>query len=116
MIVAKQPEREIELRILGDSRGFKRYSKNLGVYILKSGDYYKIGHSKDLLRRIDSLLTGNPVGVEIILWVMTSEAKKLETILHEFMAEKRHTREWFKLEDEDVKKIFAFISKWWLEN
>jgi hypothetical protein len=108
-------DKEIELRILGDARGFKRYSRDLGVYIIQSGEYYKIGYTTNLLGRIDALKTANPHNeLKIILWIMTSEAKLLEKALHELMKERRSFREWFRFEDTDIKKILGFIEQWWL--
>lgn len=116
-IKQKEVARDIELRILSNYNGFCRSSKNLGVYILESGGYYKIGYTTDLMRRIEGLSTGNPLGdVKIIFWILTTEAKTLETTLHDRFQDKRHYREWFRLDEEDLKDVVEFISEWWIKD
>lgn len=112
----KNLDREVELRILSHDKGFARTSDNLGVYVIKSGDYYKIGYTNNLIRRIDGIKTGNPLGgeIKVIFWILTSEAKKLESFLHDKYQYKRHFREWFKLEEDDLKGLIEVMSKWWI--
>jgi hypothetical protein len=71
------------------------------VYLAYDGRYYKIGATKDLERRKNSLRTGN-VKFEIIASVQSNDAFGLENSLHNMFAEKNIDLEWFDLNDDDI--------------
>ena len=80
--------------------------KASGVYLLKDGEYYKIGHTTNFAIRISSIRTSNPREVEVITFIETvnrAQAERLETALHKFFALKRVRCEWFELCSDDIQ-------------
>ena len=67
------------------------------VYLLKCGDYYKIGFSKDVERRIKEL-DHRPYKVEIIyISPLTNRAYQIEQNLHSELEQYRINGEWYDL-------------------
>ncbi len=113
MATLKQ-KKNVEYRIVEGNAGFKPTSRGMGLYLLQSDTYYKIGYTTNLENRLSTLQSGNPhTNIKVVLWIQTPEAKKWEFILHEMFADKRVFREWFNLADDDVRKIMKFIEKLW---
>lgn len=54
---------------------------------------YKFGKTKDVLSRIKTLQTGSPFKLELVFYTDFFEEK----YFHEWLAEYRHSGEWFKL-------------------
>lgn len=77
--------------------------KNL--YLLKCGEYYKIGTSMNVPKRMVDLQVGNPIILEKYdaSWCYYAEA--WEFGLHRFFNKFRVHGEWFKLNDEQVKLV-----------
>jgi len=73
------------------------------VYLLKSYEngYYKIGTSKNPLKRIKELQIGNPEKIEIINSYLSENYSKIEIALHNYYSYTRKTNEWFDLTLED---------------
>ena len=80
------------------------------VYVMKCGDYSKIGITSNLSPRLNQVQCGNPYEVEIIFGTKHPQAELIEKELHQMFSDKRHKREWFKLEDGDIHKIQDFIN------
>jgi len=74
------------------------------TYLAYSNDLYKIGKSKNPVKRIESMLTANPSIVLIAYGVGISE----EDLHYEFK-NKRFKREWFKLNIHDKKKAIKLL-------
>lgn len=82
------------------------------LYLLRHkgiNEYTKIGYTADLDKRIKSLQTASPTGIEIIYSINTKYAKKLEQHLHSKYARKNSNLEWFKLTREDLVDIMFYI-------
>ena len=81
-----------------------------GVYLIKCGDKYKIGKSRDFNRRTREFRQQLPERPEVIHKIRCSpeEATRLERRLHREYSHKRGHGEWFSLSDEDVR---AFKNK-----
>ena len=85
--------------------------KKIGyVYLIKSGDYHKIGLTRRNPRtRLKELTT--PEGVSLVHVIETTDPEGCEKFLHEEFKHQRAEREWFKLDKEDVEWIKQ-IKQW----
>jgi len=70
----------------------------------------KIGYSTSAspLDRFESFKTYAPYGAEILGFIPTTEAKRLEEILHKRYQNKRLNGEWFDITVEDVEKEIKY--------
>lgn len=75
------------------------------VYILKSGDLYKIGQSAKPRKRFRQLRTGSALPIEVVYMTKTPHYKVVEKILHNRLASKRVRGEWFALSEVDIQYI-----------
>lgn len=86
------------------------------VYILKSGDYFKIGVTGgDIIKRIKSLQTGNPIKIKLFGLCPCEdkeEAFELEGCIHKYLKNYKSNggKEWFCLTEEKVKKMFNYFT------
>lgn len=77
------------------------------LYVIRAGDtdYYKIGVTKDITKRLRSLQGGNHLRLSIVLTVQHKHAYQQEKHVHQ-VAKRWHIRgEWFRLPREVVAKI-----------
>lgn len=88
------------------------------LYILRHGesDYYKIGISNKVDKRIDTLQTGNPVELKFIACYESDfsdflgrEITYLENFLHKNFADKRVRGEWFEFDYSTIADICMFL-------
>ena len=65
---------------------------------------YKIGISKNPKKRVKQLQTGNSHKIKLIFFEEVKEAKKAETIIHNFLKDSGNhiSGEWFSLTDNQV--------------
>jgi len=77
------------------------------VYIVKSGDTYKIGYTSNLKNRLSAIATGCPEPVEV-RDVIHGAGLKEERALHRKFEAKRVSGEWFALDEEDLAFIKRF--------
>lgn len=75
------------------------------IYILKSGDLYKIGQSAKPRKRLRQLRTGSALPIDVVYTMRTPHYKFVEKILHNRLAAKRVQGEWFALSETDLKYI-----------
>lgn len=76
------------------------------VYLLKAGEFYKIGVTQGAIEnRVRALQTGSPYPIEIIHVIKAQNPYALEAQLHVDYANKRRQGEWFELDKWDVLKI-----------
>lgn len=75
------------------------------VYLLKSGDRYKIGYAVNVENRLSQLRTGSPYPIELIHAFPADREE--ERRLHKWYAEYRRHGEWFELPDKIVGEIKA---------
>ena len=68
------------------------------LYLMKSGDLFKIGKTKNPKRRIRDARTWIP-DIEIIAMKPFWNISRLERMLHEGLADQWHKGEWFKFAD-----------------
>ncbi len=74
------------------------------IYILKSGEYYKIGKTKNLPSRLDTLAVGVrvPFDIQLVHSFKSNDYNSAEAGLHKTFESKRTDGEWFVLSQEDV--------------
>jgi len=75
------------------------------VYIAECGGRYKIGYSKEPVKRIAGLQTGNPELVKLVGTIPGTPAREDE--LHRAFRAKHIRGEWFSLTESDVQAILA---------
>jgi len=78
------------------------------VYLLQCEQYYKIGMTKDVVKRTISNQTGNPFEVKIIDTFLSLDKNADEKILHRLMGKYWHRGEWFEI----PKSMIAKKSNW----
>lgn len=92
---ARDRARERESRLLPQSQpGW--------VYLIASGERYKIGKTINLESRLRSFQCGLPHTVQLIHATQTDDIGRLEKAWHQRFASKRITGEWFALDTDDV--------------
>lgn len=71
----------------------------------KTYNYFKIGRTKHLDKRLSALQTGNPFQLVIYKHIYSKEYKNIETELHRMYKDKKIKNEWFKLTIAEIDDI-----------
>ena len=79
------------------------------IYIVRAGEYCKIGRTQSPKSRLKRYITENPLPVEIKLLIEIHDYCKAEESLLELLSEHRFRNEWFKLSEEDIKQAKEFL-------
>lgn len=79
------------------------------VYLINSGVYYKIGKTRNLPTRIDTLAVGVivPFDIKLIHHFKSNDYSGDEKKLHDMFFDKRADGEWFVLSEKDVEYIMG---------
>ena len=75
------------------------------VYLFKSGRHYKIGRTKDTVRRGNELRIQLPERMHLIHSIKTADPSGIEAYWHGRFTTKRMRGEWFDLSSADVKEF-----------
>ena len=90
----------------------ERLEKKLYIYFLNVlTDYYKIGITTNIKRRLESLNTANPTHIKLCYYKKMRFAKKMELYIKNKYKNYIIKNEWFCLSEEMAKKIIKDISK-----
>jgi predicted GIY-YIG superfamily endonuclease len=84
------------------------------IYIIqmKGTNYFKIGVSNNLNKRLSTLQTGNPVKLYIVrYYIIYTDANRLEKLLHNYLSEYHIRLEWFCISVDILKDIENIINK-----
>ena len=82
--------------------------KKAGIIYLVRCDgekYYKIGVSRNLLKRITDIEHDCPFYIVLLFWAYTPDPFQVERDLHTQYANKRIKGEWYRLTRKDVEDI-----------
>lgn len=75
------------------------------LYVVRSGDYFKIGRTSNLTRRLAALRRQFPNEMSVIYTQCVADMVQSERTLHTIFGERRIHGEWFELTDADVQAI-----------
>ena len=98
---------------------------NYVVYLIQMGDteYYKIGITKDLNKRLASLQTGNPLPLRVATTIQfynelnnTHYAREMEKQYHKIFDYCRANGEWFKFSFHEQDSIIKMSQKYIIDN
>ena len=74
------------------------------IYVVRSGEFCKIGITDHMLLRLKSFRNANPHELSVVLYanVIGGAAREVERLSHEIMALKKHRNEWFQCRDKEA--------------
>lgn len=72
------------------------------VYLLRAGEYYKIGQSADLEKRVKSINVALPDKATLEHAISTDDPSGIEAYWHRRFADRRMNGEWFRLSKTDI--------------
>lgn len=93
-----------------ERRAWERSGRYRGiVYLLKSGDYYKIGMTTNMKRRFSEMKTLMPDPVIEIHKIVTNDPQTVEKYWHSRFSSKRKNGEWFGLDEFDIAEFQRYV-------
>ena len=104
-IIRIQPHHLEEFRERGKKQAEPETPKQNGeprVYFIRSGEFVKIGFSRNIQYRMKHLQIGNPIALELLFQMLGTEGD--ENYLHMVLSGQNHRHEWFRL-TERIKQL-----------
>lgn len=81
-----------------EARDVWREREPCDVYLIRCGDYIKIGKAVVPQKRLAALQAANPLTLELLHVLTDGDGHELEIELHRRFAAHRHRGEWFRIE------------------
>jgi len=78
------------------------------IYVLKMGNWYKIGRTDDPMRRFPQISVKMPLPTRLWSLFYVEDMYEEEALLHEYYAPFRTNGEWFELPDKEVLYIHSW--------
>lgn len=75
------------------------------VYVIRAGEFIKVGIARNLAKRIDQMQTGCPYEIEVLRAWPCSDPYAYERKLHHMLRAYRYRGEWFKVSNEGVEHL-----------
>jgi predicted GIY-YIG superfamily endonuclease len=86
--------------------------KYLYIIQMKATNYFKIGVSNNINKRLSTLQTGNPIKLYIVrYYLIYTDANRLEKLIHSYLSEYHIHLEWFCISVDILKEIETIINK-----
>lgn len=82
-------------------------SKAQFVYLIKGGDYHKIGIAKDTRKRVSGIKTSCPFPVEVLRFWESRSAQRVEKLLHRRFKSYQANGEWFRLPTDVIQELMV---------
>lgn len=92
----------------------KKSTKSNYLYIVKQiglDDYYKIGITHSIKKRLKQFENVAPIGIELVGSYKTDKALELETELHNTYEASNSNLEWYHLTQEQLKQVCFYIEQ-----
>ena len=81
------------------------------IYVLRAGEAYKIGKSRQIGARIHSHQSSTPHTLILVMQRKVHEYHATETALHKMFADKEIRTEWFRLTPNDLDAVRCFLDE-----
>jgi hypothetical protein len=79
------------------------------VYLIRCGEVFKIGRSKNLGRRLAQMSL--PHKPRIVFWRWYADPGRVEVALHQLFDHRRLNGEWFSLSEDEVMRAKVFMAE-----
>lgn len=77
---------------------------------IKGSNFYKIGYTKNVIKRLATLQTANALELVIVERFFSLNARYLEKEIHKYYESQRVRGEWFQFSEEQVKNFVSTIN------
>jgi mRNA-degrading endonuclease YafQ of YafQ-DinJ toxin-antitoxin module len=81
------------------------------IYIIQQGEYYKIGISREVHRRLGVLQASTPYSCSLVYALETDDALEIEARLHDRYKDHCVVGEWFDLTDKQLSEAITTINR-----
>lgn len=86
------------------------------VYLIRAAQFYKIGITSDVKKRLRAIQTGCPIQCEYIGYIPTHEPEILEKDLHRKFQQFKTSGEWFDLGDDHIRSLVVDFNLKYITN